>query len=75
MGYRVISPGCLVEENDVMLNLLGEKYRLCDGLTRRDLLKVGALGFGGLSLPQLLAAEEQAGIRKSHKAIIMVCLV
>ena len=72
MGYRVISPGCLVEENDVMLNLLGEKYRLCDGLTRRDLLKVGALGFGGLSLPQLLAAEEQAGIRKSNKAIIMV---
>ena len=55
-----------------MLNLTGQEYRLCDGLTRRDALKIGALGLGGLSLPQLLAAEEQAGIRKSNKAIIMV---
>ena len=55
-----------------MLNLFGQEHRLCDGLTRRDALKIGALGFGGLSLPQLLAAEEQAGIRKSNKAIIMV---
>ena len=45
-----------------MLNLFGQEHRLCDGLTRRDALKIGALGFGGLSLPQLLAAEEQAGI-------------
>ena len=43
-----------------MLNLFGQEHRLCDGLTRRDALKIGALGFGGLSLPQLLAAEEQA---------------
>ena len=55
-----------------MLNLFGQEHRLCDGLTRRDALKIGALGFGGLSLPQLLAAEEQAGIGKSNKAIIMV---
>ncbi|MCH2583791.1 MAG: DUF1501 domain-containing protein, partial [Planctomycetes bacterium] len=55
-----------------MLNLFGQEHRLCDGLTRRDALKIGALGFGGLNLPQLLAAEEQAGIRKSNKAIIMV---
>ena len=55
-----------------MLNLTGQEYSLCDGLTRRDALKIGALGLGGLSLPQLLAAEEQAGIGKSNKAIIMV---
>ena len=47
-----------------MLNLTGQEYSLCDGLTRRDALKIGALGLGGLSLPQLLAAEEQAGIGK-----------
>ena len=29
---------------------------------------------GGLSLPQLLQAEAQAGVRKSHKAVIMVFL-
>ncbi|MFT5107914.1 MAG: hypothetical protein ACI9UA_003549, partial [Pseudoalteromonas tetraodonis] len=27
---------------------------------------------GGLALPQLLAAEELNGIRKSHKAVIMI---
>jgi hypothetical protein len=36
-----------------MLNLLGTKRRLCDGLTRRDLLHVGGIGLWGLSLSQL----------------------
>ena len=48
--------------------------RFCDGVSRRSFLKIGALGMGGLALPQLLRAESQAGIRKSHKAIIMVYL-
>ena len=30
---------------------------------------------GGLSLPQLMQAEQLAGIRKSHKAVIMIYLV
>ncbi len=30
---------------------------------------------GGLALPQLLQAEQLAGIRKSHKAVIMIYLV
>ena len=55
-----------------MLNLNGSSYRLCDGLSRRSFMKIGALGMGGLSLPQLLQAEEQAGVKKSNKAIIMV---
>jgi len=42
------------------------------GLNRREMLRIGALGFGGLTLPQLLHAEQQAGIRQSHKSIIMV---
>lgn len=48
--------------------------RFCDGVSRRSFLKVGALGMGGLTLPQLLKAEAAAGIRKSHKAIIMIYL-
>jgi hypothetical protein len=44
----------------------------CDGITRRDLLRIGTLSVGGLSLPQLLRAEQAAGIRGSHKAVIMV---
>lgn len=46
----------------------------CDGISRRNFLKIGALGLGGLTLPQLLRAENASGIRKSHKAIIMIYL-
>ncbi len=58
-----------------MLRVTGDRYRLCDQLTRRDVLKIGALGMGGLTLPQLLRAEAAAGIRNSHKSIIMVYMV
>ena len=38
-----------------MLNLLtNQKSTMCDGTTRRGFLKVGALGLGGLALPELL---------------------
>ncbi len=58
-----------------MLNILGPKRKgYCDGVTRRDFLKLGGLALGGLSLPGLLRAEEQAGIRRSHKAVIMIFL-
>ncbi len=55
-----------------MLNVLGQKFRLCDGIARRDFLRIGALGMGGLTLPQLLRAEAVAGIRRSHKSVIMI---
>src|SRR5258705_92989 len=48
--------------------------RFCDGVSRRNFIKIGALGMGGLALPQLLQAEAAAGIRKSHKAVIMIYL-
>src|SRR4030095_3834145 len=57
-----------------MLTIYGNKSRFCDGISRRNFLKIGALGLGGLALPQLLRAEAQSGIRKSHKAVIMVFL-
>lgn len=44
----------------------------CDGMTRRDSLRLGTLALGGLTLPQLLRAEQLAGIRNSHKAVIMI---
>ncbi len=58
-----------------MLKIMGDGQRLCDGMTRREAIRMGALGVGGLSLPNLLAAEEKAGIKKSNKAIIMVYMV
>src|SRR3972149_8257736 len=57
-----------------MLTIQGEPYRLCDGLTRRAFLKIGGLALGGLSWPDLLRAEAQAGVRRSQKAVIMVFL-
>ncbi len=57
-----------------MLTIYGNKSRFCDGVSRRNFLKVGALGLGGLALPQLLQAESQMGIRRSHKAVIMIFL-
>lgn len=57
-----------------MLSIAGSARRLCDGLPRRDFLKLGALALGGLSLPDLLAAESLSG-RKTAKSVIMIYLV
>ncbi len=60
-----------------MLTILGRHDRTthhCDGLSRRGFLKIGGMAAGGLSLPQLLAMEAQAGTGQSHKAIINVFL-
>lgn len=42
-----------------MLNITDNGYSNdCEGFSRRDLLRIGALGLGGLSLPGLMAAKE-----------------
>jgi hypothetical protein len=43
-----------------MLNLHAKGTRLCDGLTRREWLRVGGLGALGLSLPALLQVRDAA---------------
>jgi len=44
-----------------MLNLWGSRQGTnCDGSSRRDFLKIGALGLGGLMLPDLLRARAAA---------------
>lgn len=43
-----------------MLRLHGPATRLCDGYSRREMLRVGSLGLGGLSLAQLAAGRAQA---------------
>ena len=57
-----------------MLSLFGKPKRYCDGLTRRSFLKIGALGMGGVALPQILRAESASGLKRSHKSIIMIYL-
>src|SRR5213080_3724405 len=48
--------------------------RYCDGISRRNFIKIGALGMGGLALPRLLKAEAASGLRRSNKSVIMVYL-
>ncbi|MDZ4820426.1 MAG: DUF1501 domain-containing protein [Planctomycetota bacterium] len=55
-----------------MLSIESRPQKLCQGWTRREMLTVGALGLGGLSLPSLLRAEAAAGKKASHKAVIMI---
>src|SRR6187401_340814 len=43
-----------------MFSLLGSRGRLCDGVSRREFLTVGALPLLGLSLPVLLRRTAQA---------------
>jgi hypothetical protein len=43
-----------------MLSLLGRPVRLCDGLTRREVLRVGGLGVSGLLWSDLLRARAAA---------------
>ncbi len=63
-----------------MLTLLGPKppgCSYCDGVSRRNFLRIGALGMGGLALPKLLQAQEGSGARagsSGHKAVIMIFL-
>ena len=61
-----------------MLRILGSERRLCDGLSRRDLMQVGGLGLaGGLSLPMLLASEEARAVDADApaKSVILINLM
>ncbi len=61
-----------------MLSLQANSTRLCDGISRREMMRVGGLGALGLSLPQLL--REQAGgaqrgsLRRAKRCIILFLL-
>jgi hypothetical protein len=44
-------------------------------LSRRSFLQIGALGLGGLTLPQLFRAEAAAGVRSTQKSVILIYLV
>src|SRR5258708_4503679 len=52
-----------------MLTLVSGKQRFCDGIDRRSFLRLGALAMGGLSLPTLLRAQQQAGRSSAESGI------
>src|SRR5205809_1190669 len=61
-----------------MLRILSRPSRLCDGITRRELLCAGGLSMlGGLSLPQWLQARAMTQPKKdaTAKSVILVNLL
>ncbi len=58
-----------------MLNVAGPTSRYCDGVSRRNFLKIGALSFGAmnLTLADVYRAEAAQG-QTSHKAVINIFL-
>src|SRR5881409_3208005 len=64
-----------------MLTMLGSPRRCCDGLTRRETLKAGALSLlgGFFNLPSLLAFEHDRGFRTrppgKAKSVILLYLL
>ena len=57
-----------------MLTFFGERNRLCDSVSRRSFLQVGAAGVGGLTLADLLRLESQAATGGSKKSVINIFL-
>ncbi|RLT04276.1 MAG: DUF1501 domain-containing protein, partial [Planctomycetota bacterium] len=60
-----------------MLRVLGSETRLCDGITRRELMRVGGLSlFGGLNWSRAAqAANSGGGTRGPAKSVIMFNLL
>ncbi|MFO0914467.1 MAG: DUF1501 domain-containing protein [Pirellulales bacterium] len=57
-----------------ILSRTGHRAGAAQSVSRRHFLKIGGMAAGGLSLPQLLAIDAQAGQRRSFKSIINVYL-
>lgn len=56
-----------------MFNLGKQTVRTCDGVTRRSVLRAGAMSLFGMGLPKLLAAEarQDASSRKDINCIVL----
>ena len=54
-----------------MLTLRGKSQRLCDGVSRRKFIQVGALSYFGLTLADLLRAEQRTK-RRSQRSVILI---
>jgi hypothetical protein len=55
-----------------MLRLYDSGSRLCDGMTRREFLRVGAVGFGGLSVPALLRGQSTVRGEPRARSVIQL---
>src|SRR5262245_56451645 len=67
----------IVRGGSAMLTVWGAKRQgYCDGISRRDFLRVGGLGATGLTLADLLRLKANGAVnaKAAHKAVIMIFL-
>src|SRR2546426_1856460 len=69
---------CVSTRGEAMIEIQGSSREFCDGVSRRTFIKVGALGFAGLSLVDLLrieaaqGAETAAAMRVNRKKSVIL---
>ena len=51
-----------------------ELTHTCEGASRREFLRIGALGLGGLTLPNMLGVAGEIGGAVRDKAVVMLNL-
>ncbi len=60
-----------------MLDIFGDRFGACDGVSRRNFLRIGSLGLAGLAMPDILrarASAAQLGSSAGNTAVIQVLL-
>src|SRR5262249_55582865 len=60
---------------EAMLNIQAHDVPLCDGITRREWLRIGSLGLAGLGLPPVLAARAGPTAPSQGKSCIVMCFL
>src|SRR5688500_3389483 len=69
------SPTPPADRGLAMLSIQGRGAKLCDGITRREMLRVGALGFAGLTLADVLRLRAASPTQTERaKSVIMIWL-
>jgi hypothetical protein len=58
-----------------MLTFWGRKQRFCDAMHRREFLRLGALGLGGLTLADLLRLEARGETKEQGRAKSIIYIV
>jgi hypothetical protein len=57
-----------------VISIWGRGSRYCDGVNRREFLRAGTLGLGGLTLADLLRHEARAGSAARPRSVIYIVL-
>jgi hypothetical protein len=55
-----------------MFTVWGRRHRLCDGVSRREFLRVGGLGLAGLTMADLLRQAALGAVRRPKSVIYIV---